>query len=197
MDNNGSYGQDAALEIDPFKIPNDLCTAIPYDLIRSYQVIPMYWDQSTLVMASSRLLNNTEISTLESSIDRPIRNIRATHASVFFAMHVIARRTKQHAKFEKSTRPLPPQKTGQAQHTGSHTPFGQHLIADGVMNNEVLNAHLATAIATHLPLGEYLVQKGIITRDLRDKILGKIEGNYTHIFNKYMREMSHSRGKKG
>ncbi len=192
------------VEIDPFQISDTACTAIPFEWIRRHNVVPVKWKNGTLVVASEQPLDALLQKDLERTAGAPVTWMRASKSSVFFSMHVIARRTHQTRAYQKKPLPLrsslqeritpretPAERVAKASDLfAKHTPFGQYLVGQGYLTQSQLENELQLAIQSRLPLGEHLVQKKVISAELRDAVLIEIESNYTKIFNDYCRGLS-------
>ncbi|MGV6857448.1 MAG: GspE/PulE/PilB domain-containing protein [bacterium] len=188
------------LEIDPFKLSDEICRALPFGLIRQYNVVPVGRENGRLQLACECPLPASAVAQLESSAGTPITFVRASKSSIFFSKHVIARRTGQTRYLQ--ARPLPLHISGDAALPPSspatqanslfsrHSPFGQHLVSRGLLSQKQLEQALERAIHAHLPLGEYLVQEKQITPELRDSVLIEIERNYNKIFDDYCQRLS-------
>lgn len=186
-------------DIDPFQIPAEMYQVMPFELMRKHQVIPVRWDENVLELATAQILCTDAQEEIECYLEKPVRLMLVTQASLFFALHTFSRlaqkrqpNTSTHfsTRLLKTTDEVSPPKSP-SRSLASYMPFGQYLIKSGHLTPKSLESALADAAAADKTLGQYLVDQGLLSNEERDKIVLRIENQYRSIVTEYLGSLEH------
>lgn len=196
MDTLGKKYRLQTEDIDPFQIAPEMYRTLPYEMLRRHQVIPVRWDDSTLELATAKILDTDAQEEIEAYLGKPVRLLLVTQASLFFALHTFSRlsQDKPNTSAQFNTRLLKsvaeqPRQALNSASVAAYLPFGQYLVKSGHLSPRALDEALANAADADKTLGQYLVEQGVLSDEERNHIVLKIENQYRSIMESYLEQL--------
>ena len=184
--------------LDPFVIPLDVITLIPYEQQRSRRIIPCSLKDRSLTIASCRILESDEIEQLETDTGYRVDVQLTSTRDINFALHVIHElnhgqpgkdpvlvKIMQDIQKELSE----PEFTDVAQRaTASRDKYrslGEQLVKQGLIDLATLEKYLHLYLLQPKPLGTFLIEQGEINQAQLDNALVDVSNSFSDVINQY------------
>ena len=167
-----------AESIDAWQIPARLIDAIPANIALRHAVLPVRYEENTLVVASEGIIDPVSLAALSRKVQQPVKYVIAYRGQVATGLRYLYARRK--GLDDKALLDSAAERhwitSSQAQSIWQTFVSRQFLFAEILtslrhINPPAMNALLLRHERSSLPLGEFLVTEGVISRSTLDHAL--------------------------